>query len=141
MTSQEIERGNRIVGYKAAEMDVAAKNRIIAEFMGGEWPHSFAKDYVVFEQIDFGDMGGSYGCYEKDLHFDSSWSWLMPVVEKIEQLDWNINILRQTTDIYDIDFRFTGSGKCFNGKKNTKINSVYSAVLQFLEWYNSQQVK
>lgn len=110
-------------------------NKLIAEFMG-----AFLRD------MGHGDMVWDHASYmspvickgQYELEYHSSWSWLMPVVEKIESLgDFYIGIDRHFCMIGRIeDF-----GK---GKKPilptvagiSKINATYNQVLNFIHWYN-----
>ena len=131
MTSQEIERGNRIVG----------------EFMGFRM---FDKKYprnhgIGAPEADWKDM------IIQKAKYHSSWDWLMSVVEKIEAMSDNIiekvwiSIQGKTCSMwnyYDPSevLRKAGSDTPYKIRTigGTKIESVYKAVLQFLEWYNSQ---
>lgn len=104
-------------------------NKLIAEFMG------------VAKRDITNDGGGIYvyespisGEYEMedDLQYDSSWDWLMPVVEK-------------AIDVYgNMEYKF---GRTYPIKKVTDalrslegIEVVYSAVVEFIKWHNSNSV-
>lgn len=92
-------------------------NKLIAEFM--EYP-------------DLGTKGDfSY------LQYHTSWDWLMPVVEKIEEDDEvDVNILLNGTRIFkwrtDMDIVNNVAQISFD----KKIEHVYDAVVEFIEWYN-----
>lgn len=70
--------------------------------------------------------------------YHTSWDWLMPVVEKIEKdhaTDFEVIIYSSSCHIHkwnptkqDYDTFISGVGK--------KIDAVYSAVIQFIQWYN-----
>lgn len=81
-------------------------NKIIAQFMGGYEPEEF-EDY------------------------DTSWNWLMPVVEKILNLDggiYNVLITERQCRIYSDDNSYNDSCDL-----NTTLESVYQAVVRFIE--------
>ena len=94
---------------------MTTENKLIAEFMGikysdtrsfndGEWTHSI-----------------------KSLsQFRTSWEWLMPVVEKID-------------DIVDVN------GNRINRVHNAVLtfdrNQVYNAVVEFINEYNKNKIK
>lgn len=76
--------------------------------------------------------------------YDTSWDWLMPVVEKINEEGYSV-------DIYG--HKFTNLGmlntingcliESWNGKgiaaymgNKTKIGFTYAAVVEFIKWYN-----
>ena len=84
-----------------------------------------------------------------------SWDWLMPVVEKIEDLDdskhhyqWDDHDGKKRTNFqgYEVDISYN---ECriwlnleldppklisFGGRRKTKIESVYQAVVLFIKW-------
>ncbi len=77
-----------------------------------------------------------------ELKFNSDWNWLIEVVEKIENL-----LYKDNNDVFKVVIDY---GMCIiynmindlevivNVSKSTKIEAVYQAVIQFIEWYNSQ---
>lgn len=106
-------------------------NKLIAEFMGftrkdrpipsGGWKHWHIKPFGYFE--------------DEQLLYHSSWDWLMPVVEKIESIG--------NYGYYEVDI----FGNCcdIGGKIETtgitKIDAVFKAVVQLIQWYNTQPTK
>ena len=123
-------------------------NKLIAEFMGltqtntGLWTTGTGNDRRMVASSS------------EHLHYDTSWDWLMDVVEKIEGLSYikldkvyvriddktcsiityfdPEKLLRLTGDDKGEDFRVGISGK-------TKIDATYSAVVEFIKWYNQQK--
>lgn len=121
-------------------------NTLIAEFMGLKqvnwystltnrstllWVNkSFNEDFTHVE--DYSDE--SLFDWEnslpqsKDLFYNSSWDWLMPVVEQIESLNF-------TTRILDV-------GMVINGELvierfgDTKLEGVWLTCVEFIKWYN-----
>jgi hypothetical protein len=96
---------------------IAQNNKIIAEFIGFEplanWGYLNPKNG---QKTDI-----------EDLNFDSDWSWLMEVVEKIESLSKNQNVInwsRQNKNIFDLKLT-----EC-------KKEAVYNACVEFIKWYN-----
>lgn len=78
------------------------------------------------------------------LKYHSSWDWLMPVVEKIEKCTWPVNLY---TQIYGDDGHYGckitsnnwPEGDGINAHDMTsKIEVVWQAVIQFIQWYNNQ---
>ncbi len=110
MTSQEIERGNRII---------AAYDGLIIGASTYSWRPG------CFEPLQ-----------ECHLNYHASWGWLIPVVEKIEKMDFGFKMCRKVVEVY----RDSTKEVILKTKEDCRLNSLYSAVLQFLEWYNSQQV-
>ena len=101
-------------------------NKLIAEFMGmkysdersfndGEWTHSI-----------------------KSLSkFETSWDWLMPVVEKIESLKYRVEISHNGCLIEshkDLDTARINSG--IGEIEPTKLKATYKAVVGFINQNN-----
>lgn len=94
-----------------------------------------------------------------DLEFNTSWDWLIPVVEKIESIKWDnesqpdnglltwgdtpfsIQIEGFTTQVIvdngseDTKQPFT----YFTHKDGNKLERTYKAVVEFIKWYNEQE--
>lgn len=116
-------------------MNYTETNKLIAEFMGYE-SYKF-RGYTMF-------------VYEKnnhradiDLHYHTSWDWLMPVVDKIEDIrfdneDKNSFVSHHK---YDVDTRGIGctitdvqEGKVVGyGDCATKRDSTYQAIIEFIK--------
>lgn len=59
-----------------------------------------------------------------NMRFASSWDWLMPVVEKIEQ---------SREDIYDIEEFLLIRDEL----ASARINTTYKSVIDFIKWQNA----
>jgi len=117
-------------------MNTTENNKLIAEFMGAI--------------PDTGETEGAFGGirfphgYDRTiaLLYDTSWDWLMPVVEKIEDIDggkYDINILKNGTQI----FEYSSGGKVIVNNVadisfSNKIEHTYQAVVEFINFYNQQ---
>ena len=107
-------------------------NRLIAEFMGlrtnSYGDYNIDKDVMGFDMIV---------CSLADTKFHTSWDWLMPVVEKIEEDDEvDVNILLNGTRIFkwrtDTDIVNNVAQISFD----KKIEHVYNAVVEFIKEHN-----
>lgn len=112
-------------------------NELIAIFMG------YRVDGGEYEnRIVHGMNGGAISLSR--LQYDSSWDWLMPVVEKIgEELGYRVTICTTFTRIWrpeekgfvpqvrnnDIEWR----------NLDGSLNATYRAVVEFIKWYNQQK--
>lgn len=65
-----------------------------------------------------------------DLKYNSDWSWLMPVIEKIESLGYKITIEENSCQIHSGK---TIIGIFYNG--SSKLDATYKAVLSFVKTY------
>lgn len=126
--------------------DTLANNKLIAEFMGLD----------MSELSEWDALPGRLVRFDNDLDFtvieyDTSWDWLMPVVVKIEALEFAPGL--------DLDFAYF-SFHCFrthcsvymkkdnfldlndelvtSHSNSTKIEAVYYTVVNFIKWYNEQ---
>ena len=114
-------------------LDLKAKdNVLIAEFMGitpneeGVYQVSKHKGYDV-----------------ENLQYHTSWDWLMPVVEKIEEDErYNIDILQYGT-IISSNTKEQGYLEIVNNVADisfdNKIEHTYKAVVQFIKYYNQNK--
>ena len=147
------------------------KNKLIAEFMcyyKYELQHGFTDEKPnMIDYYKISEVPKNYGNEdwhnEISLRFDTSWDWLIPVIEKIESLDlsewmykWegmdgetNYNFEGISVEIENtrcwiyinlsLDPYWTINEKTFNIKHETKLKAVYEAVVEFIEWYNERK--
>ena len=87
-------------------------NKLIAEFMGF---HRTEKGYIMG---GFGD--GTFGLAE-ELHFHTSWDWLMPVIDKCYQEHMSKHIAEAVM--------------------TCNINEAYKVVVEFIKEYNDNKRK
>jgi len=108
-------------------------NRLIANFMG--WDESMSGHYPV----DYNTPKGPY-VGDKPLEmYHKSWDWLIPVVEKIENLeDYRFDITIRQETITILDKNNNKEIYCFFGEGESKLEIVYGAVIEFIQWYNKQ---
>ncbi len=127
--------------------EIISNNRLIAEFMG-------AKHKKDMPSLSRAYMDGNnyiwipiHGIVRKDtisigkgpiMKFHSSWNWLMPVVEKIEGIKDDQGYLTKVKIwVNRCDIVFGNDVKHFPYKLGeTKIEATYTAVIEFIKWYN-----
>ena len=127
------------------ETEILEGNKLIAEFMGISKQDTFAGKRYIYCIYN--------NKYSTQLHFNESWDWLMPVVEKIENLEfgkWYMHIQGNTVDIEDgnegiglWDFHINNEDPDFSlfpsNKKLKSVEAVYIAVVEFIKWYNNER--
>ena len=118
--------------------NITENNQLIAEFMGvfdkilstGNI-HSWSDSPFYYTTEDTREKVikniSKYSKYSKD------WNWLMQCVEKIEKLKCTVVIEKNICRIHKGGLHF---GHAY--KFETKIESVYSACVEFIKWYNEQ---
>ena len=147
---------------KKAPIDFMKNNKLIAEFMTTEDGKLFVSPDGRCERRDYDEHSNLVKIEfdEEDsssMKYHESWDWLMPVVERIENLG-------VSTDIHyyaAINLQELGIGICktsignkhnslFLGYKldydssslsESKIEAVYNSVLKFICWYNENKIK
>ena len=116
-------------------------NKIIAEFMGFTFEKNigYYDNEMLLEQIVYEQQNGN--CFD-ELLFNKDWNWLMAVVEKIESLGGAVCI--GNGNCVMIIFYLTDvMGESYSKTREligeTKIESVYNACVEFIEWYNENK--
>lgn len=104
--------------------NITENNKLIAEFMGIE------KDKIGrFIQRKANTENILY------LQYHSSWDWLMPVVEKIEQMRGATVLLKP----FFAEILWYGKSIVVTAEE-TKIEATYIMVVKFIKWHNQQKV-
>lgn len=100
----------------------------------------------------FMDMEGTDQFLMKNYRYNKSWDLLMPVVEKIETPEFSENkILRSGSNVMifyqacvinyepDEESGDTIEGAAIQAKGETKLEAVYKAVYNFIQWYQANK--
>jgi hypothetical protein len=104
-------------------MSIQENNKMIAEFMQS------IEDGLYLDGLYFYE--GRY--YDTNMEFHKSWDWLMPVVDKIEDMGCEI---------------VTTNGKCTISGANdyygesigkSRRGATYDAIVEFINQYNKNQ--
>ena len=131
-----------------SEQEILEGNKLIAQFMGYKYipfdetkpknsPVGWWKDNRVgiINKIE-----KNYLCRKHtDLNYYSSWNWLMPVVEKIDDMkDVRVNdiTIGVTSTIIYARSKTNSFFKQQNHSGETRIERTYNAVIEFIKWYN-----
>ncbi len=107
--------------------DTTKNNKLIAEFMdftqAGDFFYPPEEDVQIYDWLN-----GITSYPSRFLRFHSSWEWLMPVVEKIKDIE-----LRTPTRDCNID-KIDEVLTC-----DLRIDNLYDAVVEFITWYNENK--
>ena len=158
MTEQEILDGNKLIAeFMGWEYFEKSKTSIEGYPFGGHDYFEETDVWIKNPTDKYREILCHYGYYNIDddlekkdlfddwcykLQFNTSWDWLIPVVEKIESLKW--------VDEFNICYDEVAKGSYANilpSYKDTfnslstdiytnKINAVYDVVIQFIKWFN-----
>ena len=112
------------------EQEILDGNKLIAEFMEFK---KFSKSHY-----ECNIANGSYLLPPFAMQFHTSWDWLMPVVEKVDQTGASVIIGRMFCEIKYIDP--LDENKTFDIRiaSGVKINAVNGALIEFIKWYNEK---
>lgn len=105
-------------------------NELIAEFM--EIRCLYTNGERLWDTSQTGKV--IFALHERHLRYDSSWDWLMPVVEKIESMGAHVKIVNNRCTIADNDFTF----KPVHIVGHFKIEAVHMTVVEFIKEYNKK---
>ena len=118
-------------------------NKLIADFLGYKvQTDPTEKWFGQYFKPNYGWVS------EKELDFDSDWNSIMPVVEKIEGLKatvkmarhWGANVEDEVEDMYFCIIQpFENIEEIDVAWKDSKIEAVYKAVLEYIKWYNQNK--
>lgn len=114
--------------------NILEKNELIAKFIGVELLKDLLASKNGFINIDI-------DIYEQ-CKFHSDWNWLMKVVDKIERLllndDNSFNVTIGATNYCVIQDSYGEIYEDIEISGETKLLTVYKAVIKFIKWYNKQ---
>lgn len=145
MTQEEIIEGNKLIaefmGFTRYYPNMTRESDLSNIYIYGIYDKVFHESLYV-TNTTLSCSNGVYKCYNinhsmhlKDMQFNSSWDWIIPVIEKIEKLDdYSIVINYYSCNILDtakLNITFTS---------NSKIKAVYNAIIEFIKWYNKNKV-
>lgn len=109
-------------------------NKLIAEFMGYKFYNNLPQQRNGY-QLPKNKGTAIYLAYStSDLQYHTSWDWLMPVVDKIENLGYWVNrndgdvTISNKSDIIVITPMSSGG-----------IDMMYKAVVEFIKQYNKNR--
>lgn len=116
---------------------IKENNKSISEFLG--WLYQiegievsafFGGEKMWCDHIRF--LEGSF--FLRGHNYHESFDKLMPVVEKIEKMDYGFKMCRKVVEIY-ID---STKEVILKTKESNRLDSLYKAVVEFIKWYNQQ---
>jgi hypothetical protein len=115
-------------------------NKLIAEFMGIELD---TESYRCGSKMTYEDW--LIHSTQKNMRFHESWDWLMPVVEKIEEIAIDDTNLIVKEHRFEFDMGYTqckiydhnGVFEVIYGDMGSKLLSTYQAVVEFIKTYNN----
>ena len=106
----------------ATEQDIIEANLWIARFMGAV-PHRGG------DAVRFPNSMKNY--FPEHLKYRSSWSWLMPVVERMEANGISVKIEKNLVLVHSVNYHWYGGAT-----NDSKIISIWHGVTQFMKhWF------
>lgn len=121
------------------EPTIEQMNEVIVLFMGGSSikQHGW-KRYVYYPESCAREI--------TELEYHSSWDWLMPVVQKIEGMNWCVRVENWPKcfptpykELYSVWMWLNPEDAPeIQTYSDVKIKAVHIAVYQFIQWYKNQ---
>ena len=129
---------------KIQEQQIIEGNKLIAEFMGGErhWLNGMKEPFTDDTIWGYYDVGvniistysGRPIALVNDLKYHTSWDWLMPVVEKIESLGYEVligkNLYRENS--HHCMIHNQGDSIYYELEDSVKIVAVWKTIVEFI---------
>ena len=111
--------------------NIIENNKLIAEFMGFIADKSFEVKLVDGINTSYYYYKDDVICLPETMRYNSSWNWLMEVVEKclVGEAEYNEDEAKKA--IHEI----------YESLCNINISSVYNACVKFIKWYNENKSK
>lgn len=126
---------------KEEQMDMETSNKLIAEFMG----YDDVNCNICKYNYDCNHLQCGLSNLEQDtlLIYHSSWDWLMPVVEKINSLNYEVILYNDSCKImyknYTIEEHDT-MYKIHNGTVCDLLRSTHESIIEFINLYNKKLI-
>lgn len=130
-----IKEGNEIIAGFMGWINI---NTVRPEFKLGRDIWQMHKNYlpIIIERIK-SPLDKNYDAVER-LNFDKSWDWLMPVVEKIAEMKYPINIYishaQKTAYVHDLDEKHYVIRE--SSTIQSPIETTFRAVVDFIKIHN-----
>ena len=116
--------------------DIHIGNKLIADFMGAKedvYPESMPKWVNIF---------GTNEDNIKNFNYNTSWDWLMPVVEKIAiDYDFRITLSPTSLNVTYIERPDVYEGEITSMGGMTAIENTWHSVVYFIKWNLKQNKK
>lgn len=136
------------------EKEIIEGNKLIAVFDGKFVERIGEHRQVVYQGFNLKDHG-VVNCLTEHLRYNSSWDWLMPVVEKIGTLHypdyWSGNKPEDAGEFDDCPYPRTFGMRDKEGNYMVRFNAnslfsaptlieaTFLAVVEFIKWYNDNK--
>lgn len=114
-------------------------NKLIAEFIGVKKMGNslyYVPEHELLQRVRYSNECEEVSLFdERELKYHNSWDWLMPVVEKIEN-SGHETMVQISANYCTID---NLNGLRIEKQSDSKLDSVYLACVEFIEWDNQEK--
>jgi len=124
--------------------EILKGNKLISNFMGRIKEHEKIEDCEdpIILSIERDGFSGEVVSRKTrpfthaDEKYHSSWGWLMPVVEKIDNLaEYEVILYSTSTHIK----RYVGKPDYNNMEVGKRLEATWQAVVEFIKWHNKNK--
>lgn len=125
--------------------NIIKNNELIAEFMGGKYETNLPFAYTKSGWTDTPANSSNQIVQSHTFKYNSSWDWLMPVIEKIQKLGYVCVIYGNYCNIIEKDLftkKYDGEGfniDYYSESIDNVIEAVYKCAIEFIKWYNQNK--
>lgn len=113
-------------------MNTLENNKLIAEFMGYKFYEHFPLKRNGWQRREQKDTAIYLAYSDDELKYHESWDWLMPVVEKLEDMGCEITQTNGECTISGDEYYEETYG-------NNRRHATFDAVVEFIKWYNENK--
>lgn len=109
------------------QQQILEGNRLIMESVFAQDHHKkWMEKLIKFE--------GNPDVAFEEARYHDRWDWIMPIVEKIERGNYGFKMCRKVVEIYWDDSKEL----ILKRKEKSRIESLWIAIVDFIQWYNTQ---
>lgn len=124
------------------QKEILEGNKLIAKFMGAR-PYYLNDNVITFPAFENPQpsISGTTTHNLDSLKYNTSWDWLMSVVEKIRDNNCIVSIRfnRQLNTTNTMIANFEDGWKKDIDISGVGVESTFKAVVEFIKWYNNQK--
>lgn len=123
--------------------EIQSGNCLMAEFMGYVNITPTDRDFNIYENTTSPLVVNNKPrklLETMSMEFHTSWDWLMPVVEKIEEVNrCPYRVVITSTLTYITDKSKHGTPEVIRAANTDKLTNTWVAVVEFIKWYKQNE--
>ena len=126
-----------------SEEEIIKNNELIAKFMGGRYETNLPFAYTKSGWTGTPANSIDQIVQSHTFRYNSSWNWIMPVIEKIEENYYTeiigTNTKNDNSYVMNI-FDYNGKFILDPHSHSSKLELIFITVVDFIKWYNQNKL-